>query len=252
MTKISQLTDIGANLAANDEFLIRDVSDASTPNKKVTSSGFVDYIIAQGTGAGFTQIAAGVGPLAQVLATSSGATGTLIFSTASAGSLIERARIDSTGLMTLTGPGIKFPITQVASADPNTLDDYEEGTFTPTVIGTTLAGTGTYTIQNGKYIKIGGKVHIEVSMAWTAHTGTGAMQFSGLPFTAASTGLLPGVSFGRISNIALTASNLLLGYVAANSTVIPLRQYAVGGSAEAAVAIDTAGDVNFSAEYMVV
>ena len=43
MTKISQLTDIGANLAAGDEFLIRDVSDASTPNKKVTSSGFVGY-----------------------------------------------------------------------------------------------------------------------------------------------------------------------------------------------------------------
>jgi hypothetical protein len=97
MTKISQLSDLGANLAANDEFIIRDVSDASTPNKKVTSSGFVDYIIAQGTGSGFTQIAAGVGPLAQALATSSGATGTLAFSTAAATTLIERARIDSSG-----------------------------------------------------------------------------------------------------------------------------------------------------------
>jgi hypothetical protein len=97
MTKISQLSDLGANLAANDEFIIRDVSDASTPNKKVTSSGFVDYIIAQGTGSGFTQIAAGAGPLAQALATSSGATGTLAFSTAAATTLIERARIDSSG-----------------------------------------------------------------------------------------------------------------------------------------------------------
>jgi hypothetical protein len=40
MTKISQLSDIGGGLAANDEFIIRDVSDASTPNKKVTASGF--------------------------------------------------------------------------------------------------------------------------------------------------------------------------------------------------------------------
>ena len=97
MTKISQLTDIGANLAANDEFLIRDVSDGSTPNKKVTSSGFIDYVISQGSVTGFTQIAAGVGPLARALATSSGATGTLTFSTAAATTLIERARIDSSG-----------------------------------------------------------------------------------------------------------------------------------------------------------
>ena len=40
MTKISQLSDIGSNIAADDEFIIRDVSDASTPNKKVT----VQYI----------------------------------------------------------------------------------------------------------------------------------------------------------------------------------------------------------------
>lgn len=34
MTKISQLVDLGANLAAGDEFVVRDVSDISTPNKK--------------------------------------------------------------------------------------------------------------------------------------------------------------------------------------------------------------------------
>jgi hypothetical protein len=41
MTKISQLSDIGAGLAAGDEFIIRDISDVSTPNKKVTASGFL-------------------------------------------------------------------------------------------------------------------------------------------------------------------------------------------------------------------
>jgi hypothetical protein len=41
MTKISQLSDIGGGLAGNDEFIIRDVSDVSTPNKKVTASGFM-------------------------------------------------------------------------------------------------------------------------------------------------------------------------------------------------------------------
>jgi hypothetical protein len=97
MTKISQLSDIGASLAADDEFVIRDVSDGSTPNKKVTSSGFLDYVISQGAGSGFSQIAAGVGPLARVQTTSSGVTGTITFSTAAATTLIERARIDSSG-----------------------------------------------------------------------------------------------------------------------------------------------------------
>jgi hypothetical protein len=41
MTKISQLSDIGGGLAGNDEFIIRDVSDVSTPNKRVTASGFM-------------------------------------------------------------------------------------------------------------------------------------------------------------------------------------------------------------------
>ena len=97
MTKISQLSDIGGSLAAGDEFVIRDISDISTPNKKVTASGFIDYVIAQGVGSGFTQIAAGVGPLSRASASSSGATGTLTFSTAAATTLIERARIDSSG-----------------------------------------------------------------------------------------------------------------------------------------------------------
>jgi hypothetical protein len=97
MTKISQLSDIGASLAADDEFVIRDVSDNSTPNKKVTSSGFIDYVISQGTGSGFTQIAAGTGPLARVQTTSSGTTGTITFGTAAATTLLERARIDSSG-----------------------------------------------------------------------------------------------------------------------------------------------------------
>jgi hypothetical protein len=62
-------------------------------------------------------------------------------------------RIDSTGLMTLAGPGIKFPATQVASADANTLDDYEEGTWTPNQ-GPGLTVVGTFA-SSGSYTKIG-------------------------------------------------------------------------------------------------
>ena len=144
MTKISQLVDIGANLAANDEFIIRDVSEAGTPNKKVTSSGFIDYIVAQGTGAGFTQIAAGVGPLARALATSSGATGTLTFSTASATTLIERARIDSSGRLlvgtsTARSNFFNTTLSSIVQTEGANASDSNLTRFTSQVFGT--AGT---------------------------------------------------------------------------------------------------------------
>jgi hypothetical protein len=82
----------------------------------------------------------------------------------------------------LTGGQIKFPSTKLASADANTLDDYEEGTWTPTAIGQTSAGTTTYVGRFGTYTKIGNQVtatgYIEVS----AMTGTGDLRLS-LPFT---------------------------------------------------------------------
>jgi len=74
MTKISQLTDIGGSLAANDEFIIRDVSDASTPNKKVTASGFMAIASALGL-AGFDRISAGASGEAQIRVFASGILG---------------------------------------------------------------------------------------------------------------------------------------------------------------------------------
>ncbi|MCJ7557861.1 MAG: hypothetical protein MUP90_13230, partial [Gammaproteobacteria bacterium] len=114
--------------------------------------------------------------------------GRLVFSTTADGaaSPTERMRIDSTGLVTLSGPGIKFPATQVASADPNTLDDYEEGTFSPTIAGDSTVGVGTYDIILAKYIKIGKLVYIMTTLNWIAHTGTGNMFISGLPFIVRS------------------------------------------------------------------
>lgn len=82
--------------------------------------------------------------------------------------------------------GIGFPATQVPSSDPNTLDDYEEGSFTPVAKGQSSAGVGTYTIQLGKYTKVGRVVFFQILITWTAHTGTGNLQITGLPFITAS------------------------------------------------------------------
>jgi hypothetical protein len=66
---------------------------------------------------------------------------------------VERLRIDATGTLILNQGQIKFPSTQVASANANTLDDYEEGTWTPVPsAGITFAGTASYSAY---YTKIG-------------------------------------------------------------------------------------------------
>lgn len=83
--------------------------------------------------------------------------------------------------------GIQFPATQQASADPNTLDDYEEGNFTPFVRGSGTAGTFTYNATNtwGRYLKIGSWVYFQLSVQITAGSGsTGDLLVSGLPFTS--------------------------------------------------------------------
>jgi hypothetical protein len=82
--------------------------------------------------------------------------------------------------------GIQFPATQSASADANCLDDYEEGTWTPVVQGTSTAGAATYGERVGKYTKIGNTVNIMCSLSWTAHTGSGDTLIGGLPFTSAT------------------------------------------------------------------
>lgn len=78
---------------------------------------------------------------------------------------IETALL-STGL-TLTSGKIAFPATQNASADANTLDDYEEGPWTPTAVGFTVVGTPTYA---GRYTKIGNIVHWTIRVTSTTST----------------------------------------------------------------------------------
>ena len=94
-----------------------------------------------------------------------------------------------------SGSGITFPATQSASSNANTLDDYEEGTWTPQLQGASSGGTTTYTTQDGNYTKIGNLVFCDLFLEITAATGTGSVQLFGLPFgrkssTTRSTGAL--------------------------------------------------------------
>lgn len=77
------------------------------------------------------------------------------------------------------GTGFGFPATQAASSDPNTLDDYEEGSWTPV-----LGGTATYTVNAGRYVKIGRQVTVTGTISVNV-LGTGsASVIQGLPFAS--------------------------------------------------------------------
>lgn len=82
--------------------------------------------------------------------------------------------------------GIKFPAVFLAESDPNTLDDYEEGTWLPTILSGGNSSGRTYSKQTGRYRKIGSLLSINAEVTILAKgSSTGGTQLGGLPFTAA-------------------------------------------------------------------
>lgn len=82
-----------------------------------------------------------------------------------------------------SGAGITFPATQSASTDANTLDDYEEGTWTPIIGGSGGQSGQSYSGQTGNYTKIGRVVTVNFRVVLsTKGTITGDVVIAGLPF----------------------------------------------------------------------
>ena len=85
---------------------------------------------------------------------------------------------------------LTFPAAQNPSSDPNTLDDYEEGVWTPSLLYGGVSSPGdAYSIRVGSYIKIGRLVNIYCSITLTNKgTGTGIATIIGIPFSSAYEG----------------------------------------------------------------
>jgi hypothetical protein len=90
------------------------------------------------------------------------------------------------GNTSANGIGVTFPATFSGSSNANTLDDYEEGSFTPIMFGSSVAGTITYNTSQtwGRYVKIGPLVNFQLAVVATAGSGaSGDALIGGLPFT---------------------------------------------------------------------
>lgn len=161
--------------------------------------------------------------------------GTLVFS------------VDESGLINTLGQ-IKFPATQNPSADANTLDDYEEGTWTPAVTFATPGDLSvTYATQLGIYTKIGRMVICDFAITtatFTHSTAAGNLTITGLPFTVIAGQFARGsMSFQNVTKAGYT--QFTVAPVSSSTTLVFLA--AGSGVAQATiVAADTTSGVALS------
>lgn len=213
--------------AGYTSFAIYDVVNSAT-RFSISSTGVVALgtalpVTSGGTGASSASITAFNNITGY---TASGATGTtstnLVFSTSPTLTTPKATTTIGVGNATpsASGSGVSFPATQSASSDANTLDDYEEGTWTPGFTGLTV-GNGTV---SGSYVKIGRQVYVTANLTFGTTTSiTGIPTLTGLPFTcsvgAVAYGLLFDIGFSQyplMTNIESSATST--GAFIANSS----------------------------------
>ncbi len=126
----------------------------------------------------------------------------------------------ATGGVTLPKGQLAFPATQNPSADANTLDDYEEGTFTPTLIGSS-GGVATTSQAQGMYVKIGTLVWFNLRIVASSVAGlSGNIRIAGLPFTAASFFGRNLAQIGGVANLTGYTVSTVASFVSSATAVI--------------------------------
>lgn len=155
------------------------------------------------------------------------------------------------GTTDLSGGQLKFPASQSASADANTLDDYEEGTFTPALTGTVSSAGITYTNQNGSYVKVGKAVHFRINLLVSSMgTASGFISITGLPFTAES--ITRGYCAVAVRVSGMTVTGTVMAFIPQTTTQINLEQCNNGAASSIAVsAFAASSELTVSGTYFV-
>jgi hypothetical protein len=157
--------------------------------------------------------------------------------TTNSGTLISATTIGVGGATpSASGAGITFPATQSASTDANTLDDYEEGAWTPVLGGATSESGQAYDRQAGRYVKVGRVVTCSFDVVLTTEgTIVGGAVIKGFPFVSGSDGASSGrgnratLSIGSFSGIG-TSVVFLGGYIGEGATQVDLSQLTVAAT----------------------
>jgi hypothetical protein len=167
----------------------------------------------------------------------------------------EVARFDTSGNLVpaTAAKGINFTAnTPAAGMTSQLLNWYEEGTFTPTIIGTTTAGVGTYSVQTATYTRTGRVIRFNIAITWSAHTGTGNMEIAGLPFTASASANNHPVSI-LSSNLLVPLASTPVAMVLASATTVRLYTTPTTGTdaSVSLLALDTAATLWVGGTYIV-
>lgn len=127
----------------------------------------------------------------------------------------------------------------------------DSGSWTPIIAGSTAAGVGTYTVQAGTYTRIANLVFLSGTVTWTAHTGTGNMLVTGLPFTSRNTANYHYDMVVNLTNIGLPAGVIqIMGEVRQNSSQIVLEATR-NNNTNLPVQMDASGSIDISGFYLV-
>jgi len=151
------------------------------------------------------------------------------------------------GTTSATGVGITFPATQSASTDANTLDDYEEGTWTPTWLGSSTAGSTAYSAQVGRYTKVGRLVSLYFDVAISSATGTGSVTIGGVPFASGN----QVISAGSITSygVVYTGNTLASAFLSAASSFVIYSSITTANPSQVAMAnavLELAGTLTYT------
>ena len=127
-----------------------------------------------------------------------------------------------------SGRGITFPATQDASSNANTLDDYEEGTWTATLVSS--GGGSVILTSSAQYTKVGNLVFVAVESFSISTTGlsAGDLTITGLPFTCNINS--PSLAYFDIAGAVTASSGSVVAYAAASTTITLLKTESTSSS----------------------
>jgi hypothetical protein len=158
-------------------------------------------------------------------------------------SATSKAVILAGGSTSANGTGVTFPATQNASSDANTLDDYEEGTWTPALSGSGGSSGITYTSRSGSYVKVGRQVTCKGSIVLSGKTSiTGAVIITGFPFNTENVDSTTPITYGYFANLGANTWTQVAGYMSQNAA-----QCFLGGKATSATTFTNFADADITA-----
>jgi hypothetical protein len=129
------------------------------------------------------------------------------------------------------------------------LSTSSSGTFTPTITGSSSAGTATYSVQFGQWYRNGDVVTFSANVVWTGHTGTGNIQLIGLPSPSLNPNNRRQYFPVSLDGIPFTGPSIAAGFTGTDTNISIYQTTALG--VVSLVPMDASGELSVSGSYII-